>query len=264
MLHGDPQTHLCWHRVAPALSADHTVVLADLRGRGESHKPPPAAGHDAFSKRTTRPNRWASCAVSAPSAMPSSGRIGGPRVARRMALDHPDRVSALAVVDIVPAIDLYERTTAAMAQDYYYLFFLTQAHPLAERMIADAAEDFMRGILTGLGGDVPCDPAALALDLHTATRPEAIAAMCECFRAGITCDRAHDAADRAAARRIACPTLAMWGAQGVAGRHFDMAATWRAWAPDIRLAPVPAGHFIPEEAPEETLAALRCLRRDAA
>lgn len=259
MLHGDPQTHLCWRKIAPALAQDFTVVLTDLRGRGETHKPGCDADHAPYSKRAMAAEQ---AAVMERLGFPRFSLVGhdrGARLARRLALDLPERVRSLAVMDIVPALDFYERADSAVAQDYFYFFFLTQAHPLPERLIAGDARAFMAQILTGLSSDAPpvFEADALEVYLRASTSEEAIRAMCECFRAGYGIDRAHDAEDRDAGRVIACPTLVFWGEQGVVGRHFDVPSIWRRWAPDARFAPLPCGHFIPEEAPDATLAHLR-------
>jgi len=257
LLHGDPQTHLCWHRIAPRLAADFTVVLTDLRGRGESHKPGLAPEENPYTKRTMAAEQLA---VMESLGFPRFRLVGhdrGARVARRLALDHPTAVARLAVMDIVPALDFYEAASADVAQDYFYFFFLTQPFPLPERLIAGDAEGFMRGILTGLSdrGDF-YDPDVLALYLEAAATPEAVSAMCACFRAGWGEDRAHDRADRDAGRTISCPTQVFWGERGVTGRHFDVPAIWRRWAPEAEFVPLDCGHFIPEEAPDVALEAL--------
>ncbi|WP_299397126.1 alpha/beta fold hydrolase [Pelagibius sp.] len=257
MLHGDPQTHLCWHRIAPHLAERFTVVLTDLRGRGESHKPGASPDHRAYHKRTMAAEQVAVMERLGFRRFALVGHDRGARVARRLALDHPDRVERLAVMDIVPALDFYERADGVIAQDYFYFFFLTQPAPLPEHLIAGDPRAFMRQILTGLPGQAaPYDPRALEAYLAAASSAPAIAAMCECFRAGLTGDVAADRADRAAGRQIACPTLVFWGEEGVVGRHFDVAAIWRAWAPQAAFAPLPCGHFIPEEAPEAVVDSL--------
>ncbi|HIC81143.1 MAG TPA: alpha/beta hydrolase [Kiloniellaceae bacterium] len=251
MLHGDPQTHLCWHGIAPHLAERFTVVLTDLRGRGESHKPGRSPDHRAYHKRTMAAEQLAVMEHLGFRRFALVGHDRGARVARRLALDHPNRVERLAVMDIVPALDFYERADSAIAQDYFYFFFLTQPAPLPERLIAGDPRAFMHQILTGLPGQAaPYDSRALEAYLAAASSAPAVAAMCECFRAGLTGDVAADRAGRAAGRQITCPTLVFWGEEGVVGRHFDVAAIWRAWAPEATFAPLPCGHFIPEEAPE--------------
>ena len=257
MLHGDPQTHLCWHHIAPRLTVRYTVVLTDLRGRGESHKPEPGQTPNPFAKRIMAAEQVSVMKQLGFERFALVGHDRGARVARRMALDHPDAVERLCVMDIVPALDLYENTTAAMAQDYFYFFFLTQPYPQPDDLIAGDAQAFQRQILFGLGDEpVPYEEDALAVYLTLSTAPESIFAMCECFRAGSGIDREHDAADRAEGRTIKCPTLVMWGQSGVTGRHFDLRAIWDDWCDDARFAPMPSGHFIPEEAPGDAYAAL--------
>lgn len=257
MLHGDPQTHLCWHGIAPRLARDFTVVLTDLRGRGESHKPGPSPEHRAYAKRTMAAEQAEVMTRLGFESFALVGHDRGARVARRLALDHPRRVTRLAVMDIVPALDFYEAADAAIAQDYYYFFFLTQPAPRPERLIAGDPRGFMAEILLDLGADEPAyDTGALEAYLQAASAVDSVRAMCECFRAGLSCDSADDAADRAAGRRIDCPTLVLWGEAGVVGRHFDLRQVWRRWATRPVFAPLPCGHFIPEEAPEAATEAL--------
>jgi len=257
MLHGDPQTHLCWHHLAPRLSERFTVVLADLRGRGETHKPADGPGHEAYSKRAMAREQLAVMRSLGFSSFRLVGHDRGARVARRLALDHPEAVEKLVVMDIVPALDFYDQADAAIAQDYVYFFFLTQPQPLPESLIAGDPEGFMAQILTGLSPKtVPYDVDALDLYIKSASTPDAVAAMCACFRAGLHVDRAHDAQDRRSGRTISCPALVLWGEEGVVGQRFDVRRIWNNWCDDVRFAPMPSGHFIPEEAPEATLAAL--------
>lgn len=258
MLHGDPQTHLCWHGIAPKLAEDYTVVLTDLRGRGESHKPGRSSGHVAYAKRKHAREQIEVMESLGFERFRLVGHDRGARVARRMALDYPKRVGRLAVMDIVPALDFYEQTTARIAQDYYYFFFLTQPAPIPESLIRGNPEAFMDQILTGLPGQSAAyDAEAHKAYLAASTSDESILAMCECFRAGLAQDVGHDRADRVAGRTIACPTLVMWGDQGVVGKNFDLRRIWRAWAPDSRFEPMPCGHFIPEEEPDRALRALQ-------
>ncbi|WP_282609788.1 alpha/beta fold hydrolase [Pelagibius sp. Alg239-R121] len=258
MLHGDPQTHLCWHKVAPQLSDRFTVVLTDLRGRGESHKPVSNGGHTAYSKRAMAAEQLAVMQSLGFDSFAVVGHDRGARVARRLALDHPETVTRLAVMDIVPVLDFYEQANAAIAQDYYYFFFLTQPAPRPERLIAGDPRGFMSEILLDLTkGGSPYDPAALEAYLVASSQRDSVAAICECFRAGITLDVEHDRADRAAGRKIGCPTLVLWGEEGVVGRHFDMQAVWQGWVESLSCAAMPCGHFIPEEVPELVVEKLR-------
>lgn len=251
MLHGDPQTHLCWQHIAPDLSKTHTIVLTDIRGRGESHKPGVSDDHRLYSKRAMAAEQVAVMKHLGHDRFDLVGHDRGGRVARRMALDHPGTVKSLTVMDFVPALDFYERANAAIAQDYFYFFFLTQPTPHPERLIAGDPRAFMAEILLShTKDDCPYDALALETYLQAATSVASITAMCECFRAGRTCDMEDDLADRVAGRKILCPTLVMWGETGVVGRHFDLREIWAQWADDIAFAPMPCGHFIPEEVPD--------------
>ncbi|MFK7963620.1 MAG: alpha/beta fold hydrolase [Burkholderiaceae bacterium] len=254
MLHGDPQTHLCWHRIAPHLASRFTVVLTDIRGRGETHQPPVSPGGSLYSKRAMALEQLAAMRVLGYRSFALVSHDRGARIARRLALDHPECVKKLVVMDIIPAVDFYESANAAIAQDYFYFFFLTQPYPLPESLIAGNAKDFVQQILLSLSsGREIFDKAAFQLYLDAAARPEAIVAMCECFRAGVGLDRDHDEIDRRTDRKIICPTLVLWGEHGVIGKHFDVRRVWSRWCKDVRYAPMPCGHFIPEEAPEAAL-----------
>jgi len=258
MLHGDPQTHLCWHHIAPELAADHTIVLTDLRGRGESHKPGLTPDNAAYSKRAHAREQVEVMQNLGFERFKLVGHDRGARVARRMALDFPDRIARLVVMDIVPILDFYENTTAEIAQDYYYFFFLTQPRPIPEDLLKGSPDTVIRQVLTGLPGQKACyDPDVFEAYLASATGEDAIQALCECFRAGLSQDIHHDRADRKAGRTIACPTLVMWGEQGVVGTRFDLRTIWSRWAPDSTFAPMPCGHFLPEEAPGLTLRKLQ-------
>lgn len=257
MLHGDPQTHLCWHHQAPKLAEEHLVVLADLPGRGESHKPQPGTGHESYTKRRMAAEMREVMRQFGHDRFAVVAHDRGARVAHRMALDHAEAVARLTIMDIVPTVDFYDGLTAEIAQDYFYFSFLTQVHPIPENLIAGDPRGFMSLILTGLSDKpVDYDPLAFETYLEAASTPEAVAAMCECFRAGYHLDRRHDAEDRAGGRRIKCPTLVMWGDRGVVGHHFDMREIWSRWCDSVTFQPMPTGHFIPEEAPNDVLAML--------
>ncbi|GFE48350.1 fluoroacetate dehalogenase [Roseobacter cerasinus] len=257
MLHGDPQTHLCWHHIAPKLTDRFTVVLTDIRGRGETHKP----GHDpeqnAYTKRDMAAEQLEVMRHLGHDRFALVAHDRGARVARRLVLDHPDAVTQLVVMDIIPALDFYEHSNAQIAQEYFYFSFLTQDYPVPETLIAGNPEAFLKLILMGLSDKaVHYDTLALQAYLTANMTPEAITAMCECFRAGFHIDRRHDQIDRDAGKKITCPTLVMWGERGVVGKHFDVERIWRDWCEQPQFAAMPSGHFIPEEAPNESLAAL--------
>jgi len=262
MLHGDPQTHLCWHHIAPQLAERFAVVLTDIRGRGETHKPEHNARENAYAKRAMADEQLAVMRALGHEPFAIIAHDRGARVARRLTLDHPEAVKKLVIMDIVPALDFYDALNADIAQDYFYFSFLTQDHPVPERLISGDPEGFLRLILEGLSDSpVRYDPLAMAAYLKANARPDAITAMCECFRAGFHIDRLHDMKDRQDGRRITCPTLVMWGKKGVVGKHFDVESIWRGWCADPSFAPMPSGHFIPEEAPEAALAAIESFLR---
>ena len=257
MLHGDPQTHLCWHKIAPRLAERFTVVLTDLRGRGESHKPGLVANGSAYSKREMAAEQRAVMRELGHERFAVIGHDRGARVARRLALDHPETVSRLVAMDIIPTLNFYEAANASIAQEYFYFFFLTQDHPIPDDLIKGNAHPFMSQILFGLSDKpVPYETAAVDAYLAASTSADAVTAICECFRAGYRIDRFHDEDDRKQGKKITCPTLVMWGEWGVVGRHFDVAKVWSEWCLDPEFEPVPSGHFIPEEAPEAALAAI--------
>lgn len=257
LLHGDPQTHLCWHHLAPKLTDRFTVVLTDLRGRGESHKPAHNPHRNAYTKREMADEQLAVMRALGHESFSLMGHDRGARVARRLTLDHPDAVCQLVVMDIIPELDFYSNFTAEIAQEYFYFSFLTQDYPIPERLILGDAEGFMKFILTGSFGLTDrYAEAALKAYLSVNTTPESITAMCECFRAGYHLDRNHDMADRENANIITCPTLIMWGEHGVLGRHFDVQNIWRSWCSSPQFLPISSGHFIAEEAPYEALSGL--------
>lgn len=257
MLHGDPQTHLCWHHIAPALTDRFTVVLTDIRGRGESHKPVHTDGENAYTKRKMADEQLKVMRMLGYEKFALVAHDRGARVARRLTLDHPDAVERLVIMDVIPALDFYANMDAALAQDYFYFSFLTQDYPVPERLIAADPEGFLQLILQGLSDKrVPYEPLALNAYITANAQPDAVTAMCECFRAGYHIDRVHDQADRASGNKISCPTLVIWGKKGVIGKHFDVKGIWKNWCKHPSFVSVLSGHFIPEEAPNETLALL--------
>ncbi len=257
MLHGDPQTHLCWHHLAPKLTDNFTVVLTDLRGRGETHKPAHDPAKNAYTKREMAAEQVSVMQALGHKKFSIISHDRGARVARRIALDFPEIVTQLVVMDIVPELDFYENTNAQIAHDYFHFSFLTQDYPAPDRLIAGDVEEFMKQILFGLSKNVvKYDPLALEAYLEATTTPEAITAMCDCFRAGYHIDQLHDKADQDSGRKIICPTLVMWGEYGVIGRYFDVTKIWNNWCTQPQFAAMPSGHFIPEEAPDATYAAV--------
>jgi haloacetate dehalogenase len=259
LLHGNPQTHVMWHRIAPALAKHFTVIAADLRGYGQSSKPATTADHEPYSKRAMARDQVAVMRHFGFESFAVVGHDRGGRVAYRMALDHPERVEKLAVLDILPTLEHYRRTDMAFATAYWHWFFLIQSHPLPETMIGCDPEWFFKR--NWPGADEPpkfFDPEAIADYWQAFSNPQTIHAICEDYRAGATYDLRLDEADFGN-RRIKCPLLVLWGAKGVVGRLYDPLAVWKEWGSDVSGRAIDAGHYLAEEAPEETLRALLTL-----
>ena len=263
LLHGFPQTHAMWHRVAQALAQDFFLVMPDLRGYGDSHLLPGTPEHPDHSQHSKR--AMAADVVAALDALGVDrfflcGHDRGGRVAHRLALDFADRVQGLCVIDIAPTLDMYARTDMDFARAYYHWFHLIQPAPLPETMIGGNAEAYLMHKLGGwgTGGTAHIEAEALAEYRRCFCRPEAIHSACEDYRASAGIDLEHDRESRAAGQKIACPTLVLWGDRGVVQRLFDPLALWQAQcAVPISGEALPAGHFIPEELPETTAWALR-------
>ena len=255
LLHGYPQSHVMWHRVAPALARRFTVVASDLRGYGDSSKPPGSPDHAEYSKRAMAGDQVELMRLLGAGRFRVAGHDRGARVGHRMALDHPEAVESLAVLDIVPTRHLLENVDQAFATAYYHWFFLIQPDGLPEAMIGDDPERYLRETLRRWSARPSAiDERAVAAYLAAFRDPATIHASCEDYRAAASIDLEHDAADRG--RRLTCPTLALWGAKGAMGRLYDVAAIWREYAEDLAGASLPCGHFLAEEDPEGTVAAL--------
>lgn len=257
LLHGYPQTHAMWHLVAPRLAEHFTVVCADLRGYGDSSKPATVPDHASYSKRATAGDMAAVMTRLGFDRFRLAGHDRGGRVAHRLCLDHPDRVEQVAVLDIIPTRTLFETVNQQVATGYYHWFFLIQPFDLPERMIGADPEYYLRkktGQWSGSGFSF--HPEAMAEYLRCFSDPATIHASCEDYRAAATIDLEHDRADEQ--RRIACPLLVLWGEKGLMHKAYDVLGTWldRAGA-GLEGQPVPSGHFLPEEAPEETIQALQ-------
>jgi haloacetate dehalogenase len=256
LLHGFPQTHHCWHLLAPALAEANRVVVCDLKGYGESRAGPGGPLGEGYGNRERAAELVELMAGLGIARFSVVGHDRGGRVAYRMALDHPGAVERLGVLNIVPTVDQFERMAEGAALEYWPWFFLSQPPPFAERVIAASAEYVVRDIL----GSWTAEPGAIAPDAVDryvrAFNPETIPGMCADYRASFHLDRQMDAEDRTAGRRIGCPVLVHWGAEEDAMSDGPL-EVWRGWADDVRGGPVRSGHFIPEEAPEELLASLR-------
>jgi haloacetate dehalogenase len=245
-----------WHVVAPRLAADFLVVAPDLRGYGDSSKPPTTPDHAPYSKRAMALDQVALMDRLGFARFAVAGHDRGGRVAYRLALDHPERVRKMAVLDIIPTGDAFRRTDMAFGLGYWHWFFLAQPYDLPERLIAGDPDAFY----LRWSADVFA-PEALAEYRRCFHDPATIHAMCEDYRAGATIDTALDEADRGR-RRIACPVLALWGRRGKLDAWYDVPAVWREWADDVRGRALDCGHYLPEEAPDETYAELRAFFAD--
>jgi haloacetate dehalogenase len=261
LLHGFPQTHAMWHRVAPALTATFTVVCADLRGYGSSDKPPSAPDHSPYSKRAMALDFVLAMSALGFEKFAVVGHDRGARVAYRLALDHPSRITSLTVLDVVPTGDAFALAEAKMMLAFWPWSLLSQPAPLPERLIGADAEAIVDHALNhwGTGGDA-FPPALRETYIEGLRDPQAIHAICEEFRASATLDVAHDEQSFTAGRRVTCPTLALWSKDGPLDtwytRQGGPLGIWRRWANDIAGAPVTGGHFFPESNRRETVARL--------
>ena len=255
LLHGNPQTHVMWHAVAPALAEHFTVVATDLTGYGMSSKPPSSGDHAAYSKRNMANDQIAVMRKLGHEKFMVAGHDRGGRVAYRMALDHPDVVQKLAVLDIIPTLEAFERGRKDFGLGYYHWFFLAQPEPLPETLINANPDWFWRWHTDRVPRKFFA-PEAVEDYLNCFRNPETVRAICEDYRAAADIDCDIDAQDRETGRRIACPLLALWGKQARLEQWYDTLAVWRAWADDVQGGAVDCGHYLPEEKPNETAAAL--------
>jgi haloacetate dehalogenase len=245
-----------WHRLAPALAESHTVVAADLRGYGDSSKPRGGGDHSAYSFRTMATDQVEVMRALGYDRFALVAHDRGARVAHRLVRDHPQAVERVALLDIVPTDHVYANVDRALATAYFHWFFLPLPEPIPERMIASATTALLHFFLGGFGSGLDVyGPEALAEYERCFADPPTIHAMCEDYRAAASIDLVHDAEDRE--RLITCPLLTLWGARSVVGRLYDPIEVWKTYATDVRGQALDAGHFIAEERPRETLAALR-------
>ncbi|MBI3798130.1 MAG: alpha/beta hydrolase [Deltaproteobacteria bacterium] len=258
LLHGYPQTHVMWHKIAPRLAEDFSLVIPDLRGYGDSSKPPDGENHSGYSKRATAQDQVEVMTQLGFQQFAVVGHDRGGRVAHRLAVDHAERVTKLAVLDIVPTYTLYHNVNKEFATAYYHWFWLIQAAPFPETLISNDPEFYLNSLLGRLKPKA-ITPEAFAEYLRCFRDAATVHATCEDYRAAASIDLAHDEADMD--RKIACPVLALWAEKGVMHRMYDVVAAWRERAVNVSGNPLPSGHFLPEEAPEEALAALKAFLR---
>jgi haloacetate dehalogenase len=257
LLHGFPQTHLMWRSVAALLARRFTVICPDLRGYGRSGCPASRADHAPYAKRAMANDMVSVMAALGFPRFSLAGHDRGGRVAYRLALDHPQRVVRLAVLDILTTADVWERADSRVATAFWPWSLLAQPAPLPERLITGAPDAVIDDALGGWGSPARAFGEEVRAAYVDALRdPAHVHAICEEYRAAATIDREHDAADRHAGRRIACPVLALWSGRGPLNSWYAEAggplALWRAWADDVRGTPLDGGHFFPEEMPEQT------------
>lgn len=253
LLHGYPQTHALWHKLADRLSRRFTLVCADLRGYGDSEKPPTDAEHAPYSKRAMAQDMAEVMTALGHQRFFVGAHDRGARVGHRLALDHPGRVARLATLDIAPTREMYAGTGDAFARAYWHWFFLIQPAPFPERMIGADPEAYWRKKCgSGSAGLSPFSKEALADYLGCFADPATIHASCEDYRAAATIDIRHD--DEDGGRKLEQPLLALWGEHGVIGRCFDPLALWRLRAADVRGHSLPGGHYLAEELPDAVAA----------
>lgn len=270
LLHGYPQTSRMWHLVAPALAERHTVVLGDLRGYGDSSKPTPEPDGSTYAKRAMAADQHGLMRSLGFERYAVVGHDRGARVAHRLALDEPDAIERIAVLDIVPTLHMFEHVDRAMASSYFHWFFLALRNGLPERLISAEPEAWLRSRFDGRNaGGRPIDPAAYAEYERCFTSPGAVEASTADYQSAATIDLDHDREDRERGNAIAAPLLALWGGHGYVGRNFDVLDVWRAYASDstsIAGRAIDSDHYLAEEAPEavlEQLAPFLSADRDA-
>ncbi len=258
LLHGIPETHVLWRKVAPALAQDYFVVMTDLRGYGDSSKPPGGGDHFAYSKRAMAQDQVEVMRRLGFEKFALIGHDRGGRAAHRLALDHPEALTKLVILDIVPTYLLYQNITQEFATIFYHWFLLIQPPPFPETIVQNSAEYFLKCTLLWLGGNKLTDPlpdwighAVFQEYLRTFRQPETIHAICEDYRAAASIDLVHDRTDLD--KKIECPLLVLWSEKGPFHRLYDVLQTWRARALAAQGKAMPTGHFLPEQMPQELL-----------
>src|ERR1700687_1625550 len=266
LLHGIPETHILWRKVAPLLAQDYFLVMPDLRGYGDSSKPPGGADHFGYSKRAMAQDQVEVMKHLGFQKFAVVGHDRGGRAAHRMALDYPDLLTKLAILDIVPTYTLYQNITKEFATVFYHWFLLVQPAPFPETLVTNSAEYFLKSTLLWLGGHAITDPIPDWLGaegfreyLRCFRDPDSIHAICEDYRAAASIDLAHDKADLD--RKIECPLLVLWSEKGPFHRMYDVLQTWKDRALQAQGKALPTGHFLPEQMPEELTLELKAFLR---
>jgi haloacetate dehalogenase len=258
LLHGSPENHLIWRGVAPVLAGDHTVVVADLRGYGDSGKPAPDTAGLVYSKRSMARDQIGLMRQLGFGQFQLVSHDRGARVAHRLVLDHAGAVTRLAVMDIVPTHHLFRTVTQAMAMAYYHWFFLAAGNGIPEHMIAADPGYWVRSLIEPLlGKGASIEPEAMEDYIRCFSDPGTIAGSCADYRSAASTDLVHDDETVAAGQKVECPVLALWGTQSFVGRGYEPLSVWQQYTADVRGHALPTGHFVPEEAPDLVCAALR-------
>ena len=255
LLHGNPQTHAMWHKVAPQLAGKYSVYCPDLRGYGGSFKPPATPDHAPYAKREMAKDMVELMAHFGHDRFLVAAHDRGARVAHRLAIDHPERVQKLTVMDIIPTLEHFERADMRMALGYYHWFWFAQPHPFPENVICAAPDAWWRAH-TSREPKPPdfFDREALADYLKAVHSPEMIRGMCEDYRAAASIDLDHDRASRAAGEKVRCPMLVLWGKKAKIEAWYDALGVWRQYcSAEVRGGPVNSGHYLAEETPEEVI-----------
>jgi haloacetate dehalogenase len=259
LMHGNPFTHLSWLRIAPRLAEEFTVVCTDLRGYGDSEKPPGGDDHSGYSFRAMGQDQFEVMEALGFSRFAAAGHDRGARILHRMCLDQPDKIQRAAILDIIPQHHLLNNVTRQWGTFSWHWFFMNQPYDLPERLMGADPDYFIRAKLAKTKQGLSFfDERALAEYIRCFRNPETIHAMCEDYRATFGIDLAMDTKDFEAGRRVTCPLLLLWGATGGVGRNHKPLEIWSRYATDIRGAKaLPCGHYLSEEAPEETYSELR-------
>ena len=255
LLHGYPETHVMWRKVAPRLAQDFTLVIPDLRGYGDSSKPASTPDHAAYAKRALAQDQVETMAALGFERFRVAGHDRGARVTHRLLRDHPGHIERAALLDIVPTLYRFETIDQKAATGSYHWFFLIQPAPFPERLIGAEAEYYLRHSLGLDRNPGALEPEVFAEYLRCFSNPETIRATCDEYRAGAGIDLEHDRADRG--RKIAMPLLVLWGQRSGQGSGYDMLAVWRDHADNVTGRAINSGHFLPEEEPDDTYRALR-------
>jgi len=251
LLHGHPQTHFIWHKVADHLATQFTVVAADLRGYGDSEKPDKSENAANYSKRVMAQDQLELMSILGFQQFSIMAHDRGARVAHRLAQDHPNAVTRMILLDIAPTLAMYEQTNQEFARAYWHWFFLIRPAPLPELLIESDPAGYLRGIIGARSSGLrPFSDEATAEYLRCLKLPGAATGICEDYRASAGIDLDHDRADVDSGRKLACPILVLWGEQGAVGRCFSPLREWEAVANDVSGYALPSGHYIPEEIPE--------------